>query len=161
MNGSKQAAGRMAMAALAATLMAPAGALAQEADFTFNVPLEISNLDPSVRGLGVTCAVRSLLGRTIGSAFLRVQVTEDGGAARDTAIVHVNVNETPASLVGVTYRCQLMFEDGRDLRIVDDPESLPADARPARGAPFVPSVQGPVVDVGGAFRPPPIPGFPQ
>ncbi len=153
MNGSKQTTSRLAMAALAATLMAPADALAQEddQDFVFNVPLEVSNLHHSVEQIVVRCIVSGLDDLILGMELAFINVAE-GEPETTTAILSLNAGDglgggglldlEPA--LATDYRCDFAFVMEGGAPKAASSNTLPALVRPAPGTPLTYIVEGPI-----------------
>jgi hypothetical protein len=87
-------------------------AAARAEDFNFKVPVQATNLPPSVEGLTVTCAALApgdtgsqVIG---GDASVRVAVT--GGAYRGDVVVRFNANPGKDPRLARKYRCVGAFD---------------------------------------------------
>lgn len=96
--------------ALLITLLAmPAWA----ADFTFNVPVNITRLPAAVTGLRVQCAVSPAAGPTIGGGNATIAIRPDGGYSGSVR-VEVNASAGMNAADAVTYLCLILTADGAD-----------------------------------------------
>lgn len=144
---------RLRWLVLTAAALFIAAAPATAADFTFTVPVQVSNLPPDSRNASVHCSVYSV-GRLRpgsspapdGSGFARMGTgTLAGGAFRGEVTVTVNANAGVDPATITEYSCGLSFvatQRGRDTQfaywITATPSTLPV----APGAPFSPRVVG-------------------
>lgn len=70
-----------------ASLLAANAAWAQDADFTFNVPLDLKAMHPSIRSAGVTCQTFKAPG-----SYVEANVIARGQRAGDDAILTLDAN---------------------------------------------------------------------
>ncbi len=112
--------------ALASAIVAFATLPALAADFTFVVPVDVSNLPPEIGSFHVSCAVgTSAAGGILQSAFTNVTV-RDRGYRGD---VTVDVNVAPARRAEAThYQCEIRDFNAAGINyLLVGPRPLPRD----------------------------------
>ena len=137
----------------AAVLFFVAAAPCTAADFTFTVPVQVSNLPPDSRNASVHCLVYRV-GRlrpgaspapdSSGAALMGTG-TLAGGAFRGEVTVTVNANPGVDPATITDYSCGLSFvatQRGRDTQFAYWVTAVPSTLPLAPGAPFSPRVDG-------------------
>ncbi|MHB8883420.1 MAG: hypothetical protein ACYC69_18180 [Thermodesulfovibrionales bacterium] len=133
--------------AFAAIILSLASGPVWAADFTFTVPVEVSNLPPDSRQGAVSCSLHTSPARLgaagVGNGY--VPFTISSGAYRGEVTVTANANPGIDPVTVTHYSCALSFY--ATLRGTDHQFSYWLTSRPstlpvAPGAPFSPRVDG-------------------